>query len=73
MKELRLLDARLGPLDFHSRADTSVDSACSLAAASESPRQRQDVGKPVASISGVLAEEKPSSPIFPGNPRVPVP
>ncbi len=27
MKELRLLDIHLGPLDFHSRTDTSVDPA----------------------------------------------
>ena len=73
MKELRLLDIYLVPLDSHSRADTSVDSACSLAVASESPRLHQDVGKPVASMSGMLAEEKSSSPIFPGNPHVPTP
>jgi len=67
------VDVRLDTLDSHSRADTSVDSGFSLAAASESPQQRQDVGKPVAPNSGMLAEEKPSSPIFPGNPPVPMP
>lgn len=54
IEELRLLVFRLGPLDFHSRADTSVDPAYSLAAASESPRLRRDVVKPVASVSGIL-------------------
>jgi len=50
MEELRLLDNHLGPLDFHSRTDTSVDSACSLAAAPGPALQRRDVGQPVASL-----------------------
>lgn len=58
MKELRLLDIYLVPLDSHSRDDTSVDSACSLAVASESSRLHLDVVKPVASMSGMLAKEK---------------
>jgi len=73
IEELRLLDFHLGPLVFGLRPDTSVDSVYSLAFASESPRQRRDVSKPVASISGMLAEEKASYPIFPGNPLVPMP
>lgn len=56
------------PLAVRSRRDTSVDPADSLAPASGSPQLRQDVVQPVASVSGILSEELPSSPMFPGNP-----
>jgi len=58
---------------FHSLPDTSADSGYSLAAAPESPRRRLDVGQPVSAHLQHVAEEETSSPMFPGNPRVPVP
>jgi hypothetical protein len=61
------------PLVVHSRPDTSVDPACLLAAASESPRLRRDVVQPVASYVRRISEELPNSPMFTGNPLAPLP
>ena len=61
MKELRRPASCLVRLACRWRRDTSAGPGCSLAAASEPPRQRLGVGKPVAPASGNFGGEARTS------------